>query len=185
MTPVAMKTRKIITMDTLDRYIILLRGINVGGKNILPMAPLKTCLEEAGFEGVSTYIQSGNIVLGSASEPADQIKELIEAKFGISADVLAQTQTMFMQAVANNPYTDFDGKTVHFYFCTSEPSPDHAKLQSLTDNDERYEVLGRVLYLHAPKGIGRSKLAAKAETYLGVRATARNLNTVNKLIQLL
>ncbi len=165
----------------MKKYIVLLRGVNVGGKNLLPMNELKELLEESGFKGVSTYIQSGNIVLMSSQNPEVKVKALIQSKFGFSAQVLAISEKNFDLSINANPYAENEGKTVHFYFCERIPAPDYSKLDAKISESERYTVIGKVLYLHAPDGIGRSKLVGSIESCLGVSATGRNLNTINKL----
>lgn len=165
----------------MSTFVVLLRGINVGGKNLLPMKEFKIALALAGFEDCKTYIQSGNIVLSSAKNPEKQIAALILNQFGLRSDVLALSSDAFNVSVANNPYKEFEGKTVHFYFCKTAPKPNYSKLDALAQETERYELAGNVLYLLAPNGIGRSKVVAGIEACLGVTATGRNLNTVRKL----
>ena len=87
-------------------------------------------------------------------------------------------------AIRANPYPEAenDPKTLHLYFLASEPqNPDVKTLESLRRDSERYTIKGKIFYLHAPDGIGRSKLAARAEKALGVTATARNWRTANKI----
>ena len=166
----------------MKKYIVLLRGVNVGGRNLLPMKILKSCLENSGFEEVSTYIQSGNIVLKASKKPELELKELIQSEFGFTPEVLALSEKEFNSAVANNPYPNHEGKTVHFYFCKKTPKIDSARLKKLSADSESSQCVAKVFYIHAPDGIGRSKLVASIESVLGVSATGRNLNTVNKLM---
>ena len=169
----------------MNKYIVLLRGVNVGGNNLLPMKELSAQLEHAGFNNVRTYIQSGNIVLEGTRNPENEMGALIQARFGFTPKILVLSEEEFNSAVANNPYTGFEGKTVHFFFCKGSPDVNFAKLDELVAETERYELTGQVFYLHAPDGIGRSRLAARAQACLGVSATGRNLNTVNKLKQMI
>ena len=162
-------------------YIVLFRGINVGGNNILPMKELSAILAENNYQDIRTYIQSGNVVLRSQKHPASDISTLVQKKFGFKPEVLALEEYEFFSAVKNNPYASNDGKTTHFYFCKSSPKVDAEKLKLLRSESEEYYIEGKVFYLHTPNGIGRSKLAARIETCLGVPATGRNLNTINKL----
>ncbi len=162
-------------------YIILFRSINVGGKNILPMKELRTLLEADGFESVQTYIQSGNVVLWAHSVDTDDIAVKIESRYGFKPDVIALEKEAFEQAVELNPFTDKEGKSVHFYFCAQKPNFDSDKAASFASKDETYILKESVFYLHAPSGIGCSKLVANIEACLGVVATGRNLNTVRKL----
>lgn len=165
----------------MNTYVVLLRGINVGGKNLLPMKELKGLLESAGYENIKTYIQSGNIVLNSAENPERDIKKRINDKFGISPEVMVMTANAFTVSAASNPYQHYEAKCVHCYFCKDEPNVDATKLQKLTSASESYELIGKLFYLYAPDGIGRSKLVANIDSCLGVPATGRNLNTINKL----
>jgi len=162
-------------------YIVLFRGINVGGKNILAMKDLVAALESGQFRRVRSYIQSGNIVLDSAKNPENEIRAIVKKAFGIEPEVLCYSKTDFNNIVANNPYDSPEGKAVHFYFCKKAPKPNLEKIEQLLDDSEAYLIQGTVVYFHAPNGIGRSKLAAKMESCLGVPASARNLNTVVKL----
>ncbi len=169
----------------MQTYIILLRAVNVGGNNLLPMKELKSALQTAGFGGVKTYIQSGNILLQSKQNPEQEVRDLILRKFGFSPQVWVFSQPEFELAISNNPYSEFEGKQVHFYFCKSQPALDTEKLESLVAGGERYQLVDNVFYLHAQNGIGRSKLVANIDACLGVTSTGRNLNTIHKLAAML
>ncbi|PHS01750.1 MAG: hypothetical protein COA78_22355 [Blastopirellula sp.] len=166
-------------------YLILLRGVNVGGKNLLPMKELRSVLESGGFADVRTYIQSGNVVLQSASQPEKTVQALLESEFGLTPEIHVLTEKKFHLSVTNNPYQEHEGKFVHFYFCKNKPKANTAKLEQLAATTENYQIIDNVFYLHAAHGIGRSKLAANVEACLGVSTTARNLNTINKLVAML
>ncbi|MFT4767063.1 MAG: hypothetical protein ACI8RN_000187 [Glaciecola sp.] len=172
-----LKQRHEVVVST---YIILLRGINVGGKNRLPMKDLKLRLQDAGYSNVRSYIQSGNLVLDAKTDPIDDLGRVIEENFGFKPDIMALTQDPFTAAIDGNPFTGA-GNTIHFYFCKTTPQLDKQKLDSLLARSESTALAGDVFYLHAPDGIGRSKLVAKIESCLGVSATGRNLNTVSKI----
>lgn len=172
-------------------YIALLRGINVGGRNRLPMKELRALLEEIGLQGVHTYIQSGNVVFESAERDtarvAGQIRGAIAGAYDFEPAVLVLPAEEFAAAIDGNPFpgAQSEPKTLHLYFLSAEPpDPDLAALQGLKKEDEEYELQGAVFYLHAPSGIGRSKLAARVEKALGVPATARNWRSVNKIMDL-
>lgn len=96
-------------------YIVLFRGINVGGKNILRMNDLVALLEENKYQNVKTYIQSGNVVLKSKSNPELNIGKLISSNFGFKPDILALEKSTFLTNIKNNPYQTDEGKTVHFF----------------------------------------------------------------------
>lgn len=168
----------------MEVFVALLRGINVGGKNILKMKELASLLEDNACRDVKTYIQSGNVVFEREEAP-ENLDEIIEQEFGFRPSVFVVTSETFLQAVEANPYSADKGNQLHLYFCLSEPTPDVERLESLRIESERFTILNNVLYLHAPDGIGRSKLAAKIESCMGVPTTARNLNTINKLVKMI
>ncbi len=167
-------------------WIALLRGINVGGKHIIPMKELSKLLEEAGFAQVKTYIQSGNVVFQHATRPRDEIGQLIEGKFGFKPSVFILSVEDLQRAAANNPYPTDIGKTLHFFFFDKEPETvDEALLTSLQAASEEFVLIDKVFYLYAPDGIGRSKLVEKiGKAFPDVEMTARNWNTINKLLAL-
>jgi len=172
-------------------WIVLLRGINVGGNNPLPMAELRSDLESLGCEHVRTYIQSGNVVLRAATRSAASlgrtIGSRIEERHGFRPRLLVLSRDEMQAAVDANPFPEAvaDPKTLHFGFLAEPPSdPDLEALEEARAPTERYELTDGVLYLHAPQGIARSKLAANAEKHLGVVMTARNFRTVEKLLSM-
>ncbi len=170
----------------MNTYIALFRGINVGGKNILPMKELAAMLETMGCKNVRTYIQSGNVVFQSSKRmediDADAISKAILANKGFEPRVLLLDVAAFQEAINNNPFPTDNGKTLHFNFLTSPANqPDLDLLESVKKDSEQFLLKGKVFYVYAPDGIGRSKLATVVEKALGVPATARNWNTVNKL----
>lgn len=169
---------------SMKTYIALLRGINVGGNNLLPMKALVALMEDSGYSDVKTYIQSGNVVFKSEQLPED-LGQLIETGFGFEPNLLLLSKDEFLEAANNNPYASCVGKEVHFYFCKEQPTPDIERLNTLKAETERYEIIDKVFYLHAPDGIGRSKLVANVEKCMAVPATGRNLNTVNKLLDMI
>jgi uncharacterized protein (DUF1697 family) len=175
----------------MNTYIALLRGINVGGKNILPMKELAGLLESLGLSQVTTYLASGNVVFrGPASdveELAAEIKEAIGRRFGFMPQLLIRSLQDLQEAVAANPFPEAESqpKTLHFFFLESPPAePDLDRLESVRAANERFKLVDAVFYLHAPDGIGRSKVVATAEKALGVTATARNWRTVSQVISL-
>lgn len=174
------------------KWVILLRGVNVGGKGKLPMKELREkLLAQKYCTHIETYIQSGNLVMESdlAKEQLESsVQTLIEKEFGFAPSVLAMRAQDFQATMDGNPFplAVEEPKTLHLYFLGSAPSsPDIARLQKFKAESERYELKGKTFYLHAPDGIGRSKLAAVVEKALGVDCTARNWNTVKKLWEML
>jgi len=171
----------------MNTYIALFRGINVGGKNILKMKDLVDLLENLDAKQVQTYIQSGNVVLQSTEEPSqlsEKIRQAIQKSYGFSTQVLLLTRTEFEEAIRNNPFPQAESlpKTLHLGFLVREPeNPKLNELELLKASGEEFLLKGKVFYLHAPEGIGRSKLAERVEKHLGVSMTMRNWNTVMKL----
>ncbi|PRC92885.1 DUF1697 domain-containing protein [Solimicrobium silvestre] len=168
-------------------WIALLRGINVGGRNKLPMKALAAELESLGLSDIKTYIQSGNVVFrGSdtrARNIATSIGAAIHAKFGFEPPVIVISDKDLADAITANPFpestTEKEGRTLHFFFLDKAPSNiDHDRLESVRRPSERWQVKGTVLYLHTPEGFGDSKLAVQIERIFGVTATARNWRTV-------
>ncbi|MFM7519252.1 MAG: DUF1697 domain-containing protein [Planctomycetota bacterium] len=176
----------------MQTWIALLRGINVGGRNKIPMASLATTLETAGCRSVRTYIQSGNIVFTSSLKSKPKLNKTLgdatEVQFGFRPSILLLTDTDFRSAIANNPFTDATRQpnTLHFFFLESTPeSPDIDGITQLAIPSERFQLIDTVFYLHAPDGFGRSRLAAGAERRLGVSTTVRNYSTIHNLSDML
>lgn len=168
-------------------WVAFFRGINVGGRNILPMKSLVQILEDLGCEQVKTYIQSGNVVFWSqdtaSGHLAEKICSTVNAQMSFSPSVKLLSADELMSAIEENPFADAaaDPGRLHIFFLIEEVAQfDEGKLQHLKSATERFVLRDKVFYLHAPDGIGRSKLAAKVENVLGVRTTARNLRTVLK-----
>jgi uncharacterized protein (DUF1697 family) len=171
------------------RYIALFRGVNVGGKSVLPMKSLVEIFEGLGCEEVKTYIQSGNAVFQSnnnrSSDIAKDISSEILKRYGFEPKVLLLEKAGLQETIDNNPFEIEDGKALHFFFLESQPThPDLEQLMSVKSKSEEFKLYKNVFYLYAPDGIGRSKLAAKVEQALGVPASARNWNTVRKLMDM-
>lgn len=172
-------------------YLAFFRGINVGGNNKLPMKDLSAILESLGCTGVQTYIQSGNAGFDSKSRSraklAGEITAAIEAEKGFAPLVVLLERKQLQAIVAANPYpkAEADHKTLHFFFLTAKAKqPDLAALEKLKGADESFLLMDEVFYLHAPSGIGRSKLVAAVDRHLGVATTARNWRTVSKMLEL-
>jgi uncharacterized protein (DUF1697 family) len=169
-------------------YIILFRG--VGGATQLPVKPLREKLSEAGFENVATYINSGNAVLKSRlgrEKVIARIAEICAREFSFNKDIYAPTLEEWRELIANNPFPDATGVPKFLHAAVLADEPDTGKVEALrayAKPGERIEVIGRVAYLHTPEGFGTSKLAEKFDKGLGVPNTARNWNTVLKMLEL-
>jgi uncharacterized protein (DUF1697 family) len=172
-------------------YIALFRGINVGGRHILPMKELVAILEELGCRNVKTYIQSGNAVFESKVRSTSQLSKKISAEIkkrrGFEPYVLLLGLKEMEKAIMNNPFPEAekDTKALHVGFLTSTPkTPDLKALEGLQANREQFHLMDNIFYLYAPEGIGRSKLAASTEKLLGVTMTDRNWGTVSKIMEM-
>ena len=169
----------------MTKYVVLFRGINVGGHNKLPMKPLVAMLEKHGFVNVASYIQTGNIVLDAKTDPTSVIKVLVEQHFKLMPQVMVLTGEEFINISDANPYSNEEGKLVHCYICSQKSALNIDKVNKYQSSSEQYTLSDRTLYLYAPEGIGRSKFVSNMESCLGVAATGRNLNTMNKIVNLI
>jgi uncharacterized protein (DUF1697 family) len=172
-------------------WIALFRAINVGGNQILPMKDLVVLFERGGFESVRTYIQSGNVVFRSQKGPstslAKRIGDLVLKSRGFQPKVIVLSVAELEKAAAQNPFSkaEADPKTLHLFFLSKvPPAPDLKSMGQLKTDEEAFALKGKLFYLHAPHGVGTSKLAARAERCIGVDATARNWRTVSKLLEM-
>jgi len=173
-------------------HISLLRGVNVGGNKKIRMAELKALYASLGFGGVTTYVQSGNVVFNvESADPAalaTRIEAAIAARFAFDVTVLLRTPDELRHILDNNPFLtpDVNPSQLHVLFL-ARPSTNETidALMVPATHGERWQLAGRELYIHYPNGSGRSKVtAAYFERTLGVAITARNWNTVNALHKL-
>ncbi|MEU2393185.1 DUF1697 domain-containing protein [Streptomyces sp. NPDC007369] len=175
-------------------YAALLRGINVGGKKKVPMAELREVLEGLGYEDVRTYVQSGNAVFGCRDADAGalgrEIEAALERRFGFSVACLV-VDGPHLQAVQEGcpyPAGELEGKQLHATFLSEQPDEERfAAIDREAFLPEEFSVGERVVYLYAPEGLGRSKLAEalfRSAVFKGISATTRNWNTVVKLAEM-
>jgi uncharacterized protein (DUF1697 family) len=175
----------------MNTYVAFFRGINVGGNGSLPMKELVAALEEIGARKVRTYIQSGNAVFESAEKNlarlSKQLSTEIMKRRGFEPQVHILTIEALAKAIAENPFPEavIYPSSLHLGFLASSPKgPDLKKLSSLSKESEQFQLTECVFYLHAPEGVGRSKLAASSEKILGVPMTDRNWRTVCKVMEM-
>jgi uncharacterized protein (DUF1697 family) len=173
-------------------YIALLRGINVGGAGALPMKELTALLHNLGCRDVRTYIQTGNAVFASPEPDGARLAAAIGAEIksrrGFEPQVLLLTRAEFEQAMTANPFPEAqsDPQSLHLGFLAAEPpAPNLAGVERLRAASERWQLIGRVFYLCAPEGVGRSKLAAEVEKLLGVALTDRNWRTMQAIAEMI
>lgn len=174
-------------------YVALLRGINVGGKNKLPMSDLASIFENACANGVQTYIQSGNVVFHAPAKDVAEISirvcSAIERNFGFRAPVVVRSAAALRKVIVNNPFprAAADPTTLHVAFLADEPSK--AAVQSLDPQrspGDSLRVIGSEVYLHLPNGVARTKLTNDyLDRSLQTTATMRNWRTVLAIAELL
>ncbi len=182
----------------MPRYVVLLRGVNVGGGNRLPMADLRTALTRAGFVEPRTYVASGNIVVDDPeSDPvavAERVRSVIARTFDLDIPVIAVTGQVWSDIAVDCPFPVDEPKLVHVIAypepLTKDDLSELAELQAASDakgRRDRATGRGAVVYLHTPDGFGTSDLARALSTRRSrplFRGTARNWSTVQALIEL-
>ena len=172
--------------------IVLLRGINVGGKNKLPMAALRAAAEAAGYADATTYLQSGNLIVRDVAASkigrvAGTIHDAIEASTGLDVPIITRTLDEWRAIIDANPFPDAaaDGTTLHLVVLDGKPSETVRKFDSSKFEPEALRVVGSEVYLSLPNGIGRSKLAAAVMRLDNAKSgTARNWKTVLALAEM-
>jgi uncharacterized protein (DUF1697 family) len=183
-------------------HIALLRGINVGGRNKVAMAELREIVSALGHAGVSTYIQSGNVLFTTPESDTAKLESALEAAitgaFGLQAPVVVVSRDELAGILERNPYPDeANPRLVHVVFMNAELLPDlleriKAAEQASAAKGSRDTVtaIGAALYVHTPDGFGSSELAQVLFRIIGtpgkarVAATARNWATATKLLSL-
>jgi len=167
-------------------YAALLRGINVGGKNMLPMKDLVSLCEQAGCARVRTYIQSGNVIFDStavaARKLASELSKAIEQRFALRVPVILRSAAELDDIVGNNPFLMAGADQNALYVMFLQSLPDAARVAALDPDrspPDRFEVRGRDVFAHCPAGVGQSKLTnAWFDSKLATISTGRNWRTV-------
>lgn len=171
-------------------WIGLFRGLNVGGSNRIKMDALKSTLAAVGCTDVASYIQSGNVVFrcpGARAVIGKRIEQALARDCDIDTSVTLLKAAELNVAILDNPFPDGEAepRSLHLFFLSKAPTADVLKkFDDLRVASEQYAVIKRTLYLHAPDGIGRSKLAAYASRIPRIDVTARNWRTVTKLVDM-
>ncbi|MEJ8671627.1 MULTISPECIES: DUF1697 domain-containing protein [unclassified Streptomyces] len=175
-------------------YAALLRGINVGGSRKVPMADLRTLMTGLGYDGVRTYLQSGQAVFatghGDEESLAVELASAIEKQFGFPVDVIVRDHA-YLRAIADNcpfPAAELEAKQLHVTYCSAPVAAERfAEIDQAAYLPEEFRLGDRAVYLYAPNGLGRSKLAeilSRPRLNKGLIATSRNWNTVAKLVEM-
>ena len=170
------------------RWVALLRGVNLGARNKVPMAELRALLEEAGYGNVSTYIASGNVLLEGPrgrSAIAGELERLIAHAFSVDTTAVMRTPKELAAVVAGHPF-GADTSRSHVVFLAARPAA--AAVRRLDDSDhspDRAVLDGPNVYVQYPAGVQGSRLsAARLERLLEVAGTHRNWRTVAALAEL-
>lgn len=172
-------------------YVALLRAINLGARNKVSMAELRELFAALGAEDVATYLQSGNVVFRSRADAPGLVRAIenrVSRDLGLSVTVLVRTPAALARVVARNPFAKKGARPESLHVTFLADTPSRASVRGLDpkhSEPDEFRVAGREVYLHCPKGYGRSKLSnAYFEKQLRVKATTRNWKTVTKLDEL-
>lgn len=174
------------------RFVALLRGLNVGGKNRLAMTDLAGAFTACGCSNVSTFIQSGNVIFDASSAVYDALRSDVPARIsklhGLAAPVVLRSHDELARVPTENPFADrpLDDKLFNVLFLADAPTAAAAKsLDPARSPGDEYRLVGREIYLWLPGGVARSKLTnAYFDRALGTITTGRNWRTIRKLIEL-
>jgi len=172
--------------------ICLLRGVNVGGHNQIKMEALRVLCESLKLRKAQTYIQSGNVVFqikeGDATKLAARIESAIEKKHGFRPDVILRSTHEMRDVIARNPFANRKGiepNKLAVMFLAREPETSvQDAVRKIKPDVEELHLIGRELYIYFPDGMGRSKLVPLLAKALKNSGTARNWNTVVKLLEM-
>jgi uncharacterized protein (DUF1697 family) len=174
---------------TVNRYVILLRGVMPTGRNRVPMAQLRTALTEAGLESVRTYIQSGNVIAASPLDAAaveQLVHDTIRETIGADIAVIVRTPEQLRQVLAQNPFPGAD--TARLYYTLFQTPPDPKRLSDLLAMEcapDLIRVTDAALYtLYATKHSDSRFTNNFFESRLKVKATTRNFNTMTRLMEM-
>lgn len=177
------------------RYITILRGINVGTGRKVPMADLKKLCEKLGLHDVQTYIQSGNVVFELPQPEAipaleDRLQQAFSNSFGFDIPVIIRTADEWAESIAKNPFLkeeNADIDRLHLTCLKDVPAAEQLeKIKAYQYLPDRYEIIGRDVFIYCAAGYGTSKLVNSFfESKLKTSATTRNWKTVMKLQEML
>jgi len=167
------------------RWIALLRAVNLGARNKVPMAELRRLFEEAGAEDVRTYIQSGNVVFSLAKPDAGKLEAAIKQELGVTTVVVLRRATQMSKLAGAHPFGRDTSNSHVAFFVEKPPAAALREVAELDIGDNKFELIGSDVALYYPSGVqGAALTTAKLEKLLGIRGTARNWRTVEKLAEL-
>ena len=166
-------------------WVALLRGINLGARNKVPMAELRQVFEESGAESVRTYIQSGNVLFELPKPDAAKLERAVAKAFGVESTIVLRSFADIRRLAGAHP---FGRDTANSFVAFLAKKPTKTRLKALDDLDvgrDRFELVRNDLMLRFPSGYQSATLTgAVIEKHLGVPATVRNWRTVAKLAEL-
>jgi len=180
-----------IFLNEMNKYVALLRGINVGGHKKVPMADLRQLLTELGLNSVKTYIQSGNVVFQSEEKETvsleDLIRKGIQNHFGFEISVLVKTDKEVHDIFNNNPFSEEIKPSSYFIILHTVPDNNLVtETSKIQQDNEMFQIDNSCIYTYCSIGYGNAKCTTNFfERKLKVSATARNYRTMNKLLELL
>ncbi len=177
----------------MEKYISILRGINVSGHKPIKMDALRTLFEDLNFKNVTTYIQSGNVVFADKKIKPLELEKRIQNEilnvFGFDVPTIVKEKKEVELIIKNNPFMtkkNVDTTRLYVTFLSEEPKQIHVdKIKELKYPPDEFIILEKAVYLHVPISYGNSKLSNNFfESKLKVAATTRNWRTVNELVSI-
>lgn len=177
----------------MNKYITLLRGINMTGHNAIKMAGLVDLFRQIGYADAETYIQSGNIVFTCYNRNLDDvssgIKKAILSRFNLHIAVMTRTSEEMEKIISANPFLEepgFDPSKMAVLFLDHKPSDEQVrKVEGIDYPPDKFQINGSEIYIYCPNGFGKTKLYTNFfEAKMNVTGTARNWKTVNKLLEM-
>ena len=170
------------------KFVALLRGVNVGGHNKVPMADLRRHVANAGLWAPRSYLASGNLMFeaeGTEPELALRLNDILAQNMSVQTPVLVIEANRFRAMVRGCPFAPDDPRHVHAAFFMGQAKPDHELVAKLSLPGDQVVFAPGIMWVHTPGGFGRSKLGAAMERLAGTDVTARNLRTVINLVEML
>jgi uncharacterized protein (DUF1697 family) len=172
--------------------ISFLRGINLAGQRTIKMEALRALYDSIGLKNAQTHLQSGNVVFRAEERElprlAAKVETAIERKFGFRAGVILRTSAELRGVIARNPFAgcrDVQPSKLVTMFLPADPEPRiHDQILQMQTSPEEVHLRGREVYIYFPEGMGRSKLWPRLDKILKNMGTARNWNTVTKLVEI-
>ncbi|MEJ6477106.1 MAG: DUF1697 domain-containing protein [Octadecabacter sp.] len=174
-------------MSDLDQmYVALLRGVNVGGNNKVPMADLRALAGSLGWQDVRSYIASGNVVFrAGAGDHAGDLHDAMVKQMGVDVSVIVLDSAALRAALAGCPFTPDDLRLVHGFFSAAPVAIDQSVVDTYRAASESIVQQSGVIWLYTPEGFGASKLAGKWTRAVKGDVTGRNLRTIKALVEML